>query len=53
MYGEYVQKTTTQGHKLIFNERRGNPHMTGQAAAGPQKYYHTSFQRKSCSYIHM
>ena len=26
---------STQVHKLVFNERRGNPHTTGQAAAGP------------------
>ena len=27
------------GHPLVLNERRGNPHITGQSAAGPEPCY--------------
>ena len=32
---------STQGHPLVFNERQGNPHTTGQAAACPKTSVYT------------
>ena len=32
---------SAQCHSLVFNERRGNPHTTGLAAAGPKASLYT------------
>ena len=34
-------KMSAKGHPLIFNERWGNPHTTGQAVAGPKTLLYT------------
>ena len=35
------EKCQAQGHPWVFNERQGNPHTTGQAAAGPKTTLYT------------
>ena len=42
---------TTQGHQWVLNKLRENPHITGQAAIGPEKKHYTQVQRNSCPFI--